>query len=112
MSEFNFEPSHGGVSSPLTDNVEPQGSHATIFTKPNCPYCVKAKALLSKHYISYHELSAVEHRDPLIEMVTEVTGQAPKSVPQIFIDGSYVGGHDQLVIWLQERENAVRSNEG
>ena len=83
---------------------------ATIYSKDNCPYCVKAKHLFEKHGISYEEISAVDYRDQLFERVEQATGQSPKTVPQIFLDGSYVGGHDQLVILLQERENAVRQD--
>lgn len=85
---------------------------AIVFSKPNCPYCVKAKHLLDQNGISFDELSAVEHRDALIDTVTKATGQAPKTVPQIFIDGTHIGGHDQLVIWLQERDNAVQQDQG
>jgi glutaredoxin 3 len=73
---------------------------AEIYSKPNCPYCVKAKALLEKHNIPYREISAVDEREVLIERVEAAIGQPPKTVPQIFIDGRYIGGHDQLVIHL------------
>lgn len=101
-----------GVRAIFESNAEGDAPRAFVFSKPNCGYCVKAKALFEKHAISYQEISAVENRDILIEMVTEASGQAPRSVPQIFIDGAYVGGHDQLVVWLTEQENAVRSDEG
>lgn len=71
-----------------------------IYTKDNCAYCVKAKHLLEKQGMEYFEISAVDLRDVLIERVKEATGNSPKTVPQIFIDGKYVGGHDQLVEWL------------
>ncbi len=72
-------------------------SSAEIFTKDHCPYCTRAKALLEKHNIAYTEVSAVEHREALIERVTAVTGAAPRTVPQIFIDGQHIGGYDDLV---------------
>lgn len=74
---------------------------AEIYSKPNCPYCDKAKFLLMKNDIDYNEISAVDNRDALIKRVTDVTGSAPKSVPQIFIDGEYVGGYDQLAVKLK-----------
>lgn len=54
-----------------------------------------------KNDIDYSEISAVENREALIKRVTDVTGSAPRSVPQIFIDGVYVGGYDQLAVKLK-----------
>lgn len=71
--------------------------HAEIYTKPNCPYCVKAKAIFEKRGFTYIEVSAVDQREPLIERVMAETGTTPKSVPQIWLDDQYVGGHDDLV---------------
>lgn len=70
---------------------------AEIYTKPHCIFCVKAKALLEQKSIFYREISAVSARDELFERVTEATGTEPKTVPQIFLDGKYIGGHDALV---------------
>lgn len=73
---------------------------AEVYTKPNCPYCVKAKHLLEKQGIPFVEISAVANREALIERVTKTTGAAPRTVPQIYlIDNDreeYVGGYDQL----------------
>lgn len=74
--------------------------NAEIYTKPNCPYCVKAKALLEKHGIAYVEHDAVAEREQLIERVTNDTGNAPRTVPQIYLDGAYIGGYDQLYAHL------------
>jgi glutaredoxin 3 len=75
---------------------------AEIYSKPNCPYCVKAKYLLEKHGYEIEEISAVDQREVLIERVERETGHSPKTVPQIWLDGKYVGGHDQLVVWLSQ----------
>ncbi len=75
-------------------------SHPTvveIYSKDNCKFCVEAKYLLEKKGFEYTELSAVDQRDALIERVTEATGKPPMTVPQIFINGEYIGGHDALV---------------
>lgn len=70
---------------------------ATFYTKPNCPYCVKAKFLLTQKGIQFEELSAIDRRAELFERVNEATGDDPKSVPQIWLDDLYIGGYDQLV---------------
>lgn len=69
---------------------------AEVYSKPNCPFCVKAKALLTQKGIDFVELDAVALREQLIERVTNDTGAAPRTVPQIYLDGQYIGGYDQL----------------
>ena len=69
---------------------------AEVYSKSNCPFCVKAKALLTQKGIEFEELDAVALRDQLIERVTKDTGNAPRTVPQIYLDGQYIGGYDQL----------------
>jgi len=50
-----------------------------IYTKPDCPYCTRAKALLSKKHVVYQEIRSGRH-----------------TVPQIFIGHYHVGGCDDL----------------
>lgn len=69
---------------------------ATVYSKPNCPFCVRAKMLLDKHGVGYVEESAVDKREALIEAVTKATGQPPKTVPQIWIGETYIGGYTEL----------------
>lgn len=77
---------------------------ATVYTKPNCPYCVRAKAILEKRGVEYVEISAVENRERLIEEVIKATGAAPRTVPQIWLGEQYIGGHDQLVIHYEKED--------
>jgi len=69
---------------------------ATIYSKPSCPYCDRAKMLLKNRGIEYTEVSAVENREDLIQKVTEATGAAPRTVPQIWLDETYIGGFTEL----------------
>lgn len=71
-----------------------------IYTKDNCPFCDRAKAILAKGDYEVIEICAVENRDALIERVEAATGSAPRTVPQIFIEGQHIGGHDDLVKYL------------
>lgn len=75
-----------------------------IYSKPNCPYCVKAKHLLEKRGVPYIEHSAVEQRESLIERVTTATGQPPRTVPQIWLEGKYIGGYDQLAAYFAQQD--------
>jgi glutaredoxin 3 len=60
-----------------------------IYTKQQCPFCVRAKALLSKKGVSYEEID-VEHDDARRAWLVEASGQ--RTVPQIFVDGRPLGG--------------------
>lgn len=68
----------------------------TLFTKPGCPYCIKAKALLTQHGYHYEE---IELGDKLsMSSVKAITGQS--TVPQVFIDGKYIGDSNALSEFL------------
>ncbi|MBO1256409.1 glutathione peroxidase [Alteromonas sp. 5E99-2] len=64
----------------------------SIFTKPNCPFCTKAKALLSQHKMPYEEIAMGKDASSL--SLRAVTGRS--TVPQVFIDGQHIGGSDDL----------------
>jgi glutaredoxin 3 len=68
-------------------------SAITIYTTPTCPYCVAAKALLTNKGLSYKEINVQSDRATAIALV-ERTGR--RSVPQIFIGETHVGGFDDL----------------
>jgi glutaredoxin 3 len=78
--------------------------HAEVYTKDHCPYCVRAKHLLEQKGATYTEVSAVEQREQLIERVTKDTGGAPRTVPQIYLDGQYIGGYDDLVAHFKKTD--------
>jgi glutaredoxin 3 len=64
-----------------------------IYTTQTCPYCIAAKALLKKKGAAYTEIDV--GADPAIRAaMTERAGR--RSVPQIFIGGTHVGGCDDL----------------
>jgi glutaredoxin 3 len=65
-----------------------------IYTTKVCPYCVRAKRLLDRKGAAYTEID-VTTDDALRAFMTERSG-GRRSVPQIFIDGSSIGGCDEL----------------
>jgi glutaredoxin-like protein len=69
----------------------------TIFTRKGCPFCAKAKALLSENGYDYEEL--LLNRDYTDTTLRAVSGAT--SVPQIYIDGEHVGGCDDLAARLE-----------
>ncbi|MDO4231933.1 MAG: glutathione peroxidase [Lautropia sp.] len=75
----------------LKPDFKEQASVA-IFTKPGCPFCLKAKALLKERGLSYEEI--VLGKDASTVAVRAITGRS--TVPQVFIGGQHIGGSDDL----------------
>lgn len=65
-----------------------------IYTKFGCGYCMRAKRLLDEKGVAYNEHDVTLGGEKRAEMMQ----RAPQSrtVPQIFIDGTHVGGSDDL----------------
>ena len=66
-----------------------------IYTTGWCPYCARAKALLQKKGVAFHEISLDAEPGRRGEMVERARGGY--TVPQIFIDGEHIGGCDDMV---------------
>jgi glutaredoxin 3 len=66
----------------------------TIYTTPICPYCVRAKSLLGKKGVAYDEVDVMMDIKAREEMLAKAPGA--RSVPQIFIGDTHVGGCDEL----------------
>ena len=75
-----------------------EGNH--LFGKASCPHCVRAKAYLEGAGIDYSYHDVVRDPRALYEMlgrVKPIVGpKTPITVPQIWIEGRYIGGADQL----------------
>ena len=66
-----------------------------MYTTAVCPYCIRAKQILKAKGVEQIEEIRVDVKpDERIRMM-EITGQ--RTVPQIFIGATHVGGHDDLV---------------
>lgn len=67
---------------------------AQVWSQTNCPACSEAKRLLDMHGVQIEErmlgINGYNKKD-LIELVPDA-----RSVPQIFLDGVYVGGLQEL----------------
>jgi len=64
-----------------------------MYTTPFCGYCARAKSLLEKKGASYEEMDVMMDEKKRAEM----RERAKRStVPQIFINGQYIGGSDEL----------------
>ena len=65
-----------------------------IYTTMWCGYCGRAKRLLATHGVVFHEIDVGAEPERRSEMVTRAGGRS--TVPQIFINGSHVGGCEDL----------------
>jgi|TARA_B110000305_G_scaffold148239_1_gene164544 glutaredoxin 3 len=75
-----------------------------VYSKPSCPSCVKAKSLLDKLKIEYtvREVGTDITREQLLEEF-EVNGMPqPRSVPQVILNGKYIGGYEALSSYVEE----------
>ena len=66
----------------------------TIYTKPFCPYCVRALGLLERKGAEVTEIEAAFDANLRAEMLKKSGGAA--TYPQIFIGDRHVGGFDDL----------------
>jgi glutaredoxin 3 len=65
-----------------------------IYTTPICPYCHAAKRLLDRKGVSYREIDV--SRDPSLRAAMTQRAQGRRTVPQIFVGDTHVGGSDDL----------------
>ena len=69
----------------------------SLFTRKGCGYCAKAKGLLHDAGIDFEEL--VLNRDYTEHSLRAITGA--RTFPQVYINGSHIGGAEALEQWLQ-----------
>ena len=77
-------------------------SHVLVYTKNNCGYCVKAKLLLNNLGLTYTEKKFEDFAST--EALYEEIGKNVRSMPQIKINGQLIGGYNQLVEYLHDKE--------
>jgi glutaredoxin 3 len=71
-----------------------------IFTGPNCGYCEAAKALMRENGLAFEEIDLAASPDNMEAFRTRLP--RVKSIPQIFIDGTHVGGLEDLRLHLAD----------
>lgn len=84
-----------------------------VYGKANCPYCAAAKDELDIRGVQYDYIDL----DEIGKTAAEVTGRKVKTVPQIYIEGQYVGGYDEMMEYFNkpitiETEEGCRACEG
>ena len=67
----------------------------TMYTTAVCPYCTRAKQILTARGVSHIEEIRIDNDDAQRVKMMEITGR--RTVPQIFIGSTHVGGCDDLM---------------
>ncbi|MCZ6559000.1 MAG: glutaredoxin 3 [SAR324 cluster bacterium] len=65
-----------------------------MYTTPFCSYCHQAKSLLSSKGVQWEEIDLMEQPGRHGEMLERAQGR--HTVPQIFINGTGLGGYDEI----------------
>ena len=111
IEKMFIEPDQGGDPFEVSDAdtmlkyINPKAvapEPAVIFTKPGCPHCARAQALLESRGYSYSEISLGKH-------VTSSTLRAVSGSgtwPQVFIGGKLIGNADALETYFAARKAA------
>ena len=101
IEQMFIEPNKPGDPFEVSDadtmlaHINPQAakpSAITVFSKPGCPFCARAKQLLLDKGMRYEEV--ILGQDATSISLKAVSGRS--TVPQIFIDGRHIGGSDEL----------------
>jgi len=66
-----------------------------LFTKPGCGHCTRAKRVLTERSWSFEEVPSTPRR------LRAVSGKS--TTPQVFVDGQYIGGADELEVFLKSQ---------
>ncbi|WP_456375667.1 glutathione peroxidase [Thiolapillus sp.] len=83
----------------MLDYINPRAEKPraiSIFTKPGCPYCARAKEMLDRAGLDYEEI--ILGRDASLRSLRAMSGS--DSVPQVFVEGECIGGSEVLEEWL------------
>ena len=87
----------------MLDYINPNAvrpAAVSIMSKPGCPFCARAKQLLNERGMAFDDISL--GHDASLRSVRAITGR--ETVPQVFIDGEYIGGSEELEAYFAERE--------
>lgn len=96
------DPFHVSDADTMLKYLDPNGAlphDVALFTRDGCPFCARAKGLLTDAGFEFEEL--LLNRD-----FTDLTLRAVSSAhtyPQVFVDGRRIGGSDDLQEWLESR---------
>jgi len=90
-----FEVSDADTMLKFLDPAATAPHDVLLFTKPGCSFCAKTKKLLTDKGWSYEEVASSPRN------LRAVSGKG--TTPQVFVDGQYVGGSEDLEKFISSR---------
>lgn len=66
----------------------------TVYSMLNCPYCVKAKNLLTQRGVNFEVIMIDDWADDQWDQFAKKSGM--KTLPQVYVDDQLIGGYSQL----------------
>ena len=74
----------------------------TIYSKPNCVFCDKAKSMVKNLGFEYEEkMFGKDFSTP--DELYEAVGKQVRTMPQIIIDDKHIGGYNELVEYFADK---------
>ena len=69
-----------------------RGDEVALFTRPGCPHCARARALLDQHGLRHEEISI----DGALSVHALRAVSGADTLPQVYINGRHIGTADAL----------------
>jgi len=82
-------------------------NRSIVYSKKNCPWCAMAMEELKLRGIIFDKIDLEE----IGKTAAEVTGRKVNTVPQIYIEGNYVGGYEELMAYLDKAPLTTEDDE-
>lgn len=80
-----------------------------VFSKADCPYCDIAKNVLNEREIGFEtvQVNVDMSKEGMQSIIHKITGIFVETVPQVFIDGDYIGGSGDLIAHFEKEKIEV-----
>jgi len=84
--------------------TNPSNEGYTIYSKSGCPFCDKAKMLLSDETVTLIDCDSylINTKDEFLEFIKNISQKDHKTFPMIFKDAILIGGYSDLLNYLKE----------
>lgn len=98
--EVEGDPFEVSDADTMLEYIDPNAERpksVSIFTKPGCPHCAKAKSLLHDKGIPFEEI--ILGKDATSVSLRAIASSS--KAPQVYVDGKHIGGNDELEKYLK-----------
>lgn len=103
-AETEGDPFEVSDADTMIDYINPsvaKPEDVSIITRPGCPHCARAKAMMNERGIVYEEI--LVGKQTTLRSVRAIAGR--ETVPQVFIGGRQVGGAEKLEQYFAEKSS-------